>query len=45
VGGSLLDGAAALIAQGGIGGRGAGALRGFLDGIARWHVVAAQRRL
>ena len=42
VGGSLLDGAAALIAQGGIGGRGAGALRAFLDGIARWHVVAAQ---
>ncbi|MDP2085344.1 MAG: UvrD-helicase domain-containing protein [Gemmobacter sp.] len=42
VGGSLLDGAAALIAQGGIGGRGAGALRGFLEGIARWHVVASQ---
>ncbi|GGE02766.1 DNA helicase [Gemmobacter megaterium] len=42
IGASLLDGAAALLAQGGIGGRGAGALRGFLDGIARWHVVASQ---
>jgi DNA helicase II / ATP-dependent DNA helicase PcrA len=41
-GGSLIDGAAALLAQGGIGGRAGGALRGFLDGIARWHVVAAQ---
>ncbi len=42
VGGSLIDGAAALLAQGGIGGRGAGALRGFLDGIARWHVEASK---
>ena len=40
-GGSLIDGAAALLAQGGLSGRAAGALRGFLDGIARWHVVAA----
>ncbi|WP_416348433.1 ATP-dependent helicase [Gemmobacter sp.] len=42
IGGSLIDGAAALLAEGGIGGRGAGALRGFLEGIARWHVEVAK---
>ena len=34
---SLLDGARALLAEGGIGGKGAGQLRAFVDGMARWH--------
>ena len=33
----LLGGARALLATGGIGGKGAGQLRGFCDGIDRWH--------
>jgi DNA helicase II / ATP-dependent DNA helicase PcrA len=38
--GSLLEGALGLLAKGGIGGRGAGQLRGFCDGVARWHTAA-----
>jgi DNA helicase-2/ATP-dependent DNA helicase PcrA len=38
---SLLEGARGLLASGGIGGRGAGQLRGFVEGMARWHAVAA----
>lgn len=34
---SLLDGARTLLAEGGIGGKGAGQLRSFTDGMARWH--------
>jgi DNA helicase II / ATP-dependent DNA helicase PcrA len=33
----LLDGARALLAQGGLGGKGAGALREFIASIDRWH--------
>ncbi len=33
----LLGGARALLAQGGIGGKGAGQLRLFCDGVERWH--------
>ncbi|MGO4908125.1 ATP-dependent helicase [Pseudorhodobacter sp. W20_MBD10_FR17] len=33
----LLEGARALLAEGGIGGKGAGQLRAFCDGMARWH--------
>ena len=36
---SLLSGARALLARGGIGGKGAGQLRGFCDGIDRWHAA------
>ncbi|MFN6977037.1 MAG: ATP-dependent helicase, partial [Gemmobacter sp.] len=38
---SLVDGSRALIASAGIAGRGAGALRGLVEGVARWHAVAA----
>ena len=34
---SLLQGARGLLASGGIGGKGAGQLRGFCDGVDRWH--------
>jgi len=34
---SLIEGAAALIAQGGISGKGAAQLRGFVEQMARWH--------
>ena len=34
---SLLGGARALLAAGAIGGKGAGQLRGFCDGVDRWH--------
>ncbi len=37
----LLEGARGLLASGGIGGRGAGQLRGFVEGMDRWHAVAA----
>jgi DNA helicase II / ATP-dependent DNA helicase PcrA len=37
--GSLLEGAQGLLATGGIGGKGAGRLRAFCDGIARWHTA------
>ncbi|MDH2328486.1 UvrD-helicase domain-containing protein [Cereibacter sp. SYSU M97828] len=33
----LLQGAQALLAQGGIGGKGAGQLRQFVEGVGRWH--------
>ncbi|MBI1218680.1 MAG: AAA family ATPase [Rhodobacteraceae bacterium] len=36
---TLLEGARILLAEGGITGKGAGQLRGFLDGIARWHAI------
>ncbi|MDB6452085.1 ATP-dependent helicase [Falsirhodobacter sp. 20TX0035] len=35
----LLEGARALLAQGGIGGKGAGQLRQFVEGIDRWHAA------
>ena len=34
---SLIEGARLLLAQGGIGGKGAGQLRGFCENMARWH--------
>jgi len=34
---TLLDGARQLLAEGGIGGKGAGQLRAFVDGMDRWH--------
>ena len=36
---SLLEGARELVAHGAIGGKGAGQLRGFVEGIDRWHVL------
>jgi DNA helicase-2/ATP-dependent DNA helicase PcrA len=36
---SLLEGARELVATGGIGGKGAGQLRAFVDGVDRWHAV------
>ena len=39
---SLLEGARDLLAQGGIGGKGAGHLRAFVDGIDRWHDLTAR---
>jgi DNA helicase-2/ATP-dependent DNA helicase PcrA len=36
---SLLDGARELLAQGGIGGKGAGQLRAFVEGVDRWHAA------
>ena len=36
---SLLEGARELLARGGIGGKGAGQLRAFVDGIDRWHGI------
>ena len=44
VGSSLLDGARSLLAQGGIGGKGAGQLRGFVDGVDRWHAAVLGAR-
>jgi DNA helicase-2/ATP-dependent DNA helicase PcrA len=35
----LLEGARSLIARGGIGGKGAGQLRGFVEGVDRWHAA------
>ncbi len=35
----LLDGARSLVARGGIGGKGAGQLRGFVEGVDRWHAA------
>ncbi len=43
-GGSLLEGARALIARGGIGGRGAAQLRAFIEGVDRWHAALAGAR-
>jgi DNA helicase II / ATP-dependent DNA helicase PcrA len=36
---SLLEGARELVAHGAIGGKGAGQLRGFVDGIDRWYAL------
>ncbi len=36
---SLLEGSRELLAHGAIGGKGAGQLRGFVDGIDRWHAL------
>jgi DNA helicase II / ATP-dependent DNA helicase PcrA len=36
---SLLEGARELLARGAMGGKGAGQLRGFVDGIDRWHAL------
>ncbi|HEX9857603.1 MAG TPA: UvrD-helicase domain-containing protein [Paracoccaceae bacterium] len=36
---SLLEGARELLARGGIGGKGAGQLRAFVDGVDRWHAL------
>ncbi len=36
---SLLEGARELLAQGGVGGKGAGQLRAFVDGVDRWHLA------
>ncbi|QUS35002.1 ATP-dependent helicase [Falsirhodobacter algicola] len=35
----LLEGARALLAQGGLGGKGAGQLRQFVEGVDRWHAA------
>jgi DNA helicase-2/ATP-dependent DNA helicase PcrA len=35
----LLEGARSLLARGGIGGKGAGQLLGFVDGVDRWHTA------
>jgi DNA helicase-2/ATP-dependent DNA helicase PcrA len=35
----LLEGARSLVARGGIGGKGAGQLRGFVEGVDRWHAA------
>ncbi len=40
----LLGGARALLARGGIGGKGAGQLRAFVEGIDRWHGAITQAR-
>jgi len=39
---SLLEGARELLAQGGIGGKGAGQLRALVAGIDRWHALTRQ---
>ena len=39
---SLLEGARELLAKGGIGGKGAGQLRGFVDAVDRWHALTLQ---
>ncbi len=39
VGVSLLDGAREAVARGAIGGKGAGQLRSFVDGVDRWHAA------
>ncbi len=36
---SLLEGARELVAHGAIGGKGAGQLRGFVEGVDRWHAL------
>ena len=41
-GASLLDGAREMLAHGAIGGKGAGQLRGFVDGVDHWHQVTLQ---
>ncbi len=41
----LLEGARSLLAKGGIGGKGAAQLRGFVDGVDRWHAVVRDVRV
>ncbi len=41
----LLDGARSLLAQGGIGGKGAVQLRAFVDGVDRWHAAVRGARV
>ena len=41
---SLLEGARELLAKGGIGGKGAGQLRAFVEGIDRWHAAVLNTR-
>ncbi|MBT9244346.1 UvrD-helicase domain-containing protein [Gemmobacter fulvus] len=41
---SLLEGARELLARGGIGGKGAGQLRAFVDGVDRWHAAILNAR-
>ena len=41
----LLDGARSLVARGGIGGKGAGQLRGFVEGVDRWHAALMGARV
>ena len=40
----LLGGARGLLARGGIGGKGAGQLRSFVDGVDRWHAAVLDAR-
>ncbi len=40
----LLDGARGLLARGGIGGKGAGQLRAFVEGVDRWHEALTRAR-
>ncbi|WP_151717240.1 ATP-dependent helicase [Gemmobacter serpentinus] len=41
---SLLEGARELLAAGGIGGKGAGQLRAFVEGVDRWHAAILNAR-
>jgi DNA helicase II / ATP-dependent DNA helicase PcrA len=41
----LLEGARSLLAKDGIGGKGAAQLRGFVDGVDRWHAVVRDVRV
>jgi len=41
---NLLEGARSLLAKGGIGGKGAGQLRGFVEGVDRWHAAVRDAR-
>ena len=41
----LLEGARSLLAKGGIGGKGAAQLRGFVDAVDRWHAVVRDVRV
>jgi DNA helicase-2/ATP-dependent DNA helicase PcrA len=43
-GATLVDGARILLSEGGIGGKGAGALRALIEGIDRWHALSARQR-
>ena len=41
---NLLEGARSLLAKGGIGGKGAAQLRGFVEGVDRWHAAVRGAR-
>ncbi|MFZ9199730.1 MAG: ATP-dependent helicase, partial [Paracoccaceae bacterium] len=41
---NLLEGARSLLAKGGIGGKGAAQLRGFVEGVDRWHAAVRDAR-